>query len=65
MNGYDTLNLDDKILSNLVDTADIDIIGVDGVVDRIKEVVGDKLVYLSIDIDVLGKQLSAFSPLPV
>jgi agmatinase len=53
------------ILSNRVDTADIDIIGVDGVVDRIKEVVGDKLVYLSIDIDVLGKQLSAFSPLTI
>lgn len=29
----------------------------DGVAERIKEVVGDRLVYLSIDIDVLGKNI--------
>lgn len=33
---------------------DLDIVGIDGVVNRIKEVVGDRLVYVSIDIDVLG-----------
>ena len=33
---------------------ELDEIGMDGIVNRIKEVVGDRYVYLSIDIDVLG-----------
>ena len=35
-------------------TTELDEIGMDGIVNRIKEVVGDRYVYLSIDIDVLG-----------
>lgn len=38
---------------------DIDTIGTAGIIERIREVVGDNLVYLSIDIDVLDP---AFAP---
>jgi agmatinase len=38
---------------DIIKARDLDSIGMDGVVDRIKERVGDSLVYISVDIDVL------------
>ncbi|GAB5590236.1 hypothetical protein Unana1_05136 [Umbelopsis nana] len=43
----------------IVEARDIDTIGTAGIIERIREVVGDNLVYLSIDIDVLDP---AFAP---
>jgi len=42
-----------------VKARDIDRIGVQGIIDRLKERVGDTLVYISVDIDVLDP---AFAP---
>ncbi|KAJ3273957.1 hypothetical protein HK104_004196 [Borealophlyctis nickersoniae] len=44
---------------HIVEARDIDEIGTKGIAERIKKVVGDNLVYLSIDIDVLDP---AFAP---
>ncbi|KAI8144046.1 arginase family-domain-containing protein [Fennellomyces sp. T-0311] len=43
----------------IVEARDIDTIGTQGIIERIRERVGDNLVYLSIDIDVLDP---AFAP---
>ncbi|CAO3686415.1 unnamed protein product [Umbelopsis vinacea] len=43
----------------IVEARDIDTIGTAGIIERIREVVGDNMVYLSIDIDVLDP---AFAP---
>ena len=52
--------LDDKELGfTIVHCRDIDRIGVDGIVERVVERVGDHPVYVSIDIDVLDP---AFAP---
>ncbi|MDH6198703.1 agmatinase [Mycobacterium frederiksbergense] len=58
---YDRADLlDDESLGfTVVHCRDIDRIGVDGVVDRIRERVGEHPVYVSIDIDVLDP---AFAP---
>jgi hypothetical protein len=41
---------------------EIDEIGVKGIADTIKQVVGDSLVYLSIDIDILGNNPNSALP---
>jgi agmatinase len=37
----------------IIKARDLDTLGMEGVIDRIKERVGDSLVYISVDIDVL------------
>lgn len=44
---------------DMVKAREIDRIGINGVIDRLKERVGDSRVYISVDIDVLDP---AFAP---
>lgn len=50
---------DPEMRFEIVEARDIDTIGTQGIIERIRERVGDNLVYLSIDIDVLDP---AFAP---
>ena len=43
----------------MIKARDLDILGADGVISRIKKRVGDSKVYISVDIDVLDP---AFAP---
>ncbi len=58
---YDRRDLldDEELGFTIVHCRDIDRIGVDGIVERVVERVGDHPVYVSIDIDVLDP---AFAP---
>ncbi|EPX73376.1 agmatinase 2 [Schizosaccharomyces octosporus yFS286] len=49
---------DKRVGFMLIEASEIDEIGVKGIVERIKKTVGDNLVYLSIDIDVLDPGLA-------
>ncbi|KIW15828.1 hypothetical protein PV08_05878 [Exophiala spinifera] len=57
-NDYGDYAEDAKQDFQYIETEDLDIVGIDGVVSRIIEVVGDRLVYVSIDIDVLEPGLA-------
>lgn len=49
---------DNRVGFTFIEAQEIDEIGVNGIVERIKQVVGDTLVYLSIDIDVVDPGLA-------
>jgi Arginase family len=55
----DDLRNDKRCGFSIVTARDLDILGMKGVVDTLKERVGDTRVYISVDIDVLDP---AFAP---
>ncbi|KDN37196.1 hypothetical protein RSAG8_10328, partial [Rhizoctonia solani AG-8 WAC10335] len=59
MTGIQDIEHDQDVGFSMITTDDIDELGADGIADRIKKHVGDKPVYLSLDIDVIDP---AFAP---
>ncbi|EUC66483.1 agmatinase [Rhizoctonia solani AG-3 Rhs1AP] len=59
MTGIEDIEHDQGVGFSMITTDDIDELGADGIADKIKKHVGDKPVYLSLDIDVIDP---AFAP---
>ncbi|BDD60423.1 hypothetical protein MPDQ_003730 [Monascus purpureus] len=57
-NDYGDYDEDAKQNFQYIETEELDEIGIEGIANRIKEVIGDGYVYLSIDIDVLEPGLA-------
>ncbi|KAH7343472.1 arginase deacetylase [Rhizoctonia solani] len=66
MAGIEDIEHDQNVGFSLITTDDIDDLGADGIADKIKKHVGDKPVYLSLDIDVVDplwlRQLARLNP---
>lgn len=59
LSSLDDYDNDDNIGFHRIEAREIDVIGVDGIIKRIKKLMGDNPIYLSIDIDSLDP---AFAP---
>ncbi|CAO3651429.1 unnamed protein product [Cunninghamella blakesleeana] len=58
--------IDDRNVGfDLIEANEIDTIGTKGIVDRIRQIVGDNYVYLSLDIDVLDPAFASGTGTPV
>ncbi|KAJ1308970.1 hypothetical protein OPQ81_004653 [Rhizoctonia solani] len=64
MTGIQDIEHDEDVGFSMITTDDIDELGADGVADRIKKHVGDKPVYLSLDIDVVDPALAPATGTP-
>ncbi|KZT36956.1 Arginase/deacetylase [Sistotremastrum suecicum HHB10207 ss-3] len=64
LSGPDALRHDESVGFELLPTEIIDDIGVDGIVERLRARVGDRPVYLSVDIDVIDPGLAPATGTP-
>lgn len=64
MTGIQDIEHDQSVGFSLITTDDIDDLGADGIAEKIKQHVGDKPVYLSLDIDVVDPALAPATGTP-
>ncbi|CAE6479299.1 unnamed protein product [Rhizoctonia solani] len=64
MEGIEDIEHDQYVGFSMITTDDIDELGADGIADKIKKHVGDKPVYLSLDIDVIDPALAPATGTP-
>jgi len=64
MTGFEDIQHDENVGFSMITTDDIDQLGADGIAEAIKKHVGDKPVYLSLDIDVIDPALAPATGTP-